>query len=857
MTNNDRILSSGSSSGHAASLFRDLAAGYKAELSKKSKTHFNARRRWKASLAILHAYCRDVDKILREIYNKCIDTERTDAAFCLIALGGYGRKELWPYSDVDILILHQNQHKSAKLSRAIKLFWNIGLTMGCVVRTVSECISIIGDDLATDTAMLESRYVCGNRDLFHQLQNNCIKPYFAKNKKKYIDEISAALHDGLYSSENSLYRVEPNIKNGICTLRDCQRLLWAERVRCNARKFKDLHIKSGFSLTETKRFEANYSFLASLRMEMHLIYGQRMDVLEMDYQNIIAERCGFGEGGAGRLMEAFYKTVRDIRLSLLSFLEKDLSGKSIWRDVRRRLSAMELAPGIATLDGIIFPRHKREMNLHSAEAIIQLFKSALAYQATLSVELRNIIRQAVAGIDTEDFKSKVAGDVFLEILSWPARIGQVLLIMQETGILGKLIPPFDMMACKVEYDQYHEFTLDQHTLLALCACDELENDDEAKISCISKSIGNKLVLRLAVLLHDIGKIQPGDHSQNGSIIAENICERLGLNEEQTDQVRFLIYHHLDLSNISLLREPDDHDIAQFAGNIPSRNTLDLLYLLTIVDIRSVGPRTWTGWKAYQLEQLYDRVIRFLDHHKTDGEEVGAVVAAVIPDKSYWRDNPPEDREKHRQWLAQIGETQLGLHNELFAGFERLTVCASDRVGFLSDIIGCISSEGYNILSARIYSTPDDKVLDIFHLEPPEKPRLTAQKRIAKINRKWEMIESRQATADDLVAERIKLYPLPSLRSMQQELTVDINIINADSQRCTIIEIDTADNFGLLHKIAHCFYENRVNIVSARLSTRNDRAVDAFYVTDAAKRKIIDQYAINCLVAALTHALKTY
>jgi [protein-PII] uridylyltransferase len=222
----------------------DPAAAYKADLFEKRNQHFDSARRLQVSpLQSLYAYCRDVDKILRDIYKKYIDADKPDEAFCLIALGGYGRRELWPFSDVDILILHQDRHSSVRLSRAVKILWNIGLNLGCVVRTISECAEIIGDDLATDTALLESRYICGNRDLFHKLQSTCILPYFEKNKNKYIAEISAALREGLFSSENSLYRVEPNIKNGICALRDCQRLLWAERVRSSVRNFAELHSK--------------------------------------------------------------------------------------------------------------------------------------------------------------------------------------------------------------------------------------------------------------------------------------------------------------------------------------------------------------------------------------------------------------------------------------------------------------------------------------------------------------------------------------------------------------------------------------------------------------------------------------
>jgi [protein-PII] uridylyltransferase len=831
------------------------ASNYSAALAESRALHFGSRRRLQEPLAPLHAYCHDVDKVLREIYTTCIDAGGPDAAFCLVALGGYGRRELWPYSDVDILIIHQNRHKAAKLSSAVRMFWNIGLVMGSVVRTPDECASILGEDLATDTALLESRYICGNREQYQKLRSNCIGPHFEKHKKTYIEEITAALRAGLYSSENSLYRIEPDIKNGICTLRDCQRLLWVERIKRGTVNFSQLYTKSGFSAAQTRRFEANYAFLAGLRTEMHLLYGQRLDILETDYQNAAAERLGFGADSAAVLMETFFRTVRDIRLTLLSSLEKDLTGKSVWSNVRRRLSATEISPGIALLDGIMFPRHKKDSQPATGEALLNIFQQALIYRATLSVELRNKIRHSVNAILPEDFKTKAVGDIFLEILRFPGPVGQVLLVMHETGLLGKLIPSFDALTCKVEYDQYHEFTLDQHILLAVCAADELTQDPDRRIKSIYQSVQDKLILRLAILMHDAGKAEPGDHSQNGAIITEIICERLGLNDEQTDQVRFLVYHHLDMSNISLSREVDDNNVAAFAGVIVNRHTLDLLYLLTIVDIRSVGPHTWTGWKAYQLEQLYDRVCRSLDLSGADPEAAPAFTArAAIPDISYLTDVLPEDREKHTRWLTEIEGKGLVLHQESFAGFERLTVCDYDRVGFLSDIIGCITSEGYNILSARIYSTQDGKVLDIFHLEPPDRPRLPVQRRINNIYSKWNLIKDGKTSADDLVAQRIKTYPPPPLRLPRQKKLVDIGVNNCESALATIVEIDTADNFGLLHKIARCFHENRINVSSAKLSTRNDRAMDVFYVTDGRKQKISDQDRLERLIQLLARAL---
>jgi [protein-PII] uridylyltransferase len=827
-------------------------ASIKSYLTSTRQSLFHSEDSISAPLEALRAYSRVVDDALREVYRLSLDSEGLDRDYCLVALGGYGRKELWPFSDIDILLLHRDRHDAEKLSRMIKDFWGLGLSLGSVVRTVEECRSILGEDIATDTALLEARYLCGNRHLYEGLQNKGIRPYFEKNKIKYIDAISATLREGLFSSENSLYRIEPDLKNGICTLRDCQRLLWAERVKHGTAGIAQLHTKSGFSAVETKRLASGYAFLASLRSALHVAAGQRLDILETQYHRIIATRYPLRQQTAGHLLEEFFRTVREIRLSLLSFLEKDLSGKSIWRNVRRRMSSVEIGPGIALLDGIIFPGDHKSLSLGTPEAVLNIFRQSLVCRATLSVELRNKIRHSLDAIHPEDFKSRRAGDVFRTILSWPDGVGPTLLLMHETGLLSKLIPPFSILTCKVEYDQYHEFTVDQHTLLALCACDELAQDTDEKIRVLYSALPDKFILRLAVLLHDIGKARPGDHVTNGVVMAEAAGERLGLSDDQVAKIRFLVYHHLDMSNLSLLRDFEDRNLAQFATDIGRIETLNLLYLLTIVDIRSVGHNTWTGWKAYQLDQLYDRVAHILLQVRTTRETAHSETAEVYPNT--YDELLPEERTGYHQCLSGLDKDGIGFYQESFAGFERLMVCASDRVGFLSDIIGCLTSEGYNILSAKIHSDAEGKVLDIFHLEEPEKPRLSTQKRLDNIRRKWRLVSGGLSDADTLVQDRMKKYPLPRVRTPSGEKAVVVRINNHDSATATLVEIETADNFGLVHKIARCFYESRVNVVAAKLSTRNDQACDVFYVTDAAKNKITDDGDLQRLVEKLKERL---
>jgi [protein-PII] uridylyltransferase len=829
---------------------RERASAYRFHLTVYRETLFGSDRSSALPLETVRAYSREIDRILREIYASMIEPEGPERSVCMVALGGYGRRELYPFSDVDILILHEGGHATEKIASAVRLFWDIGLTMGCVVRTLPECAAILGQDMATDTALLESRYLAGHRDLFQKLQRSLVQPFFEKQKKTYLDEISSALREGLFSSENSLYRVEPHLKNGVCCLRDCQRLLWAERVRNGVQDFKGLHPQSHFSSTQVARLETDYAFLMGLRIALHWLCQRRMDILETALQPMIAARCGFGSDGAGKLMEQFFKTVRDVRLLLLSFLERDLSGRNIWGIVRKRVSANQLGPGIAVLDGILFSTRSGDTRIGTAIWLMDVFKHAMVHRATLSVELRNRLRHLISHLEPRAFKSQTMGNAFRAILSCPEPFGPVVQMMHETGLLSRLIPQFDTLTCKVEYDSYHEYTMDQHILLTLQTADAFAAAPDEKIQGIYRNLKRPLLLRLALLLHDIGKAQAGDHAHNGAIIAENVCERLGLNGEETEQVRFLVYHHLDMSNLSLLREPEDQNIRQFAETLPDREALDLLYLLTIADIRSVGRRTWTDWKAFQLDQLYDRTRAILDQPRERPLMAGMDVLAG----AYLQDTLPEERARHRQWLDEMDQQDLQLHNESFAGFERLTVCGRDRMGFLSDMIGCISSEGYNILSARVYSTDDGKVLDIFNLEPPARPRLSPETRMRNMDKKWRLLAQGDITADSLVAERISKYPPEPLRISSQQPPVRVQADNSASPLCTILEISTADNFGLLHKIVRCLSENRVNIISARLSTRIDQAVDVFYVTDVSKRKMTNQARIDPIIDQLIRAL---
>lgn len=793
-----------------------------------------------------------MDRLLTEAYSSHMEGGDIGKQVCLVALGGYGRQELCPYSDIDLLVLHSSKLDKEKTASAVRFFWDMGLTLGCVVRSLAECGKILGEDFATDTALLQARFVAGDRRLFQQLENAVLFPFFERSKRHFVNEMHRMIHRGIFSSDNTLYRTEPDLKNGICALRDCQRIMWAERIIAGSRTMTDLVHSSHYERDDVLAFEKAYEFLMALRCALHMLCGQRLDVLESDLQAGVAAAMGYDDAGVGALIEAFFKTVRTVKYFAMSFLEKRRPRSGLWGSLRSSMSAVQVKSGVILLDGIFFLQ-KNTLPAAGPDAlwIVDIFRLSQAYQATPGVELLNFIRAAMQLLAPQDFRNPAVDGLFLEILSQEKDAGRVLGIMHETGVLAGLIPAFSSLICKVEYESNHEFTVDQHILLSLQALDELTADPAPHIRRIFAALPNKRLLRLATLLHDIGKAMPGDHVSTGTIIAEEMCDRLGLTAEEKRRASMLVYNHLELSTLAFGRELEDHLVAALAKRVEDRQNLDMLYLLTVVDIRHVGYKTWTAWRASLLEDAYERVAAALDAPTVSaGPDLSSDIGMNSP--FYLLDTIPEEREKHAQWLEQLNKGEFRIVLDTYAGFDRLSVLSFDRLGIFADITGCISSEGYSILSARAYSAPLGKILDIFHLERDGATTVSSELRVEHINRKWRLIESGAATAESLIADRLRLYPPKKERGMAQDPSVRID--NSLSNTLTVLEVEAQDRFGLLFRIARCLSSLGVNIVSARLSTRVDRAVDTFYVNGNNGSKILGAEGIERIRGGLLGAM---
>jgi [protein-PII] uridylyltransferase len=790
---------------------------YKTDLINARNLRFSHKQLRSDPLVSVRKFSEDIDGMLQEVFHTHFPEQSKNVT--LVALGGYGRYELCPWSDIDLQVIHEGDHRQEDIERFIRALWDMGFPLGCVVRSISECRRITGEDLATDTALLDNRYLAGDRHLYKELEILVVHPYFKRRRQWFIQEMEAAVKGAIDVSGTTLYTVIPDLKNGICTLRDCQRIRWARRVE-DGRLTDHNSSPDQFFLEKGELLLQNaFHDLLGIRSALHMVSARRNDVLDFTYQPDVSEYLGLGKKKPELLMERYFRTVRDVKTSILHYFEQKRENRNLFRKVRSSFGAVQVAKGIQLLDGIFWQVGTMPMDdLHTALWITELFVHAHNYKATFSTALLSRIRSSCENISREVFLDKRISFQFIKIMSSREPIEPVVHLMHETGFLEKLIPEFESIRCKVEYDSYHEFTVDQHTLLALYTLDQLLNDTKCKL--FFDTVTDIVTLRIAVLLHDIGKSLNGDHCYNGAVMVTTICDRLQISEARKNDILLLVLNHLELSKLTFQREPEVDTLRQFVAQIGSLQLLNMVYLLTVADIKSVGRKTWTGWKGAQLETIYDKVKMLLDGRSPVDNEPSVPVNENISDI-----------------LKTICETRdLSIVLEPFPGYERLTFCAIDRAGLLADIVGCLSSEGYNILNAQIMTTPDGKAVDIFTVEPDTTTRIPSEKRIGKIQRKWQKISSRAVKIDNLIQERIRLYPPLPVRQAEEQ-PPDITLDNSVSREFSVIEILADDRTGLLYNIASFFDRLGINIASAKLSTRGRVVADVFYVNSQEKEKI--------------------
>jgi [protein-PII] uridylyltransferase len=630
-----------------------------------------------------------------------------------------------------------------------------------------------------------------------------------------------------------------------------------------------------------------------VRCELNFQNGLRQDILEQDSLLEVARGLGYAEGspagappaaapaaaadhpslgGAERLMSDYYRHAWEVLNFARYYLETGSRGNRFLGKVRHRFFSSRLNSFLSLLDGRLYLMEEPPGGVERLPMqIMAIFSIAFERNAQVSESLAGWIRRKIAEIPLDFVHSGEVGDAFLRILAGGRNVGRILTRMHETGVLARILPEFEKLTCRVNFDGHHQFTVDEHTLRTLRELDRIETEldyPEREFQKVLSGIQDRLPLRLALLLHDIGKAGTGKHDARGTEAAVLICERLGVDEASIQTVESLIYHHLMMYRYSERTDFTDDRVVESFGRLVERvDRLSMLYLLTYIDISSVGAGTWTAWKGSQLSDLYQRTRILLETGAVpkSGKLEEALAAAglddlrqkkvlehcrLIDNPAYARETIPERMAYHLDLVEKFLETgtvQVGLDEQV--GYAEVTFCSRDRPHLFADFAGVLLSEGLNILGARIFSRSDGVVIDLFQVEIADRVQLDIAHRVENLRHKLGKIERRKALVGDLISERARRY---RLRPPRKALFAPrVHFDNEISGSCTVIEVDAADRTGLLYDLATTLSDLGLDVRAAKVSTLVDRAHDVFYVVEPGGQKIHDAPAQRKIAEALT------
>ncbi len=789
----------------------------------------------------------------------------------VLALGGYGRRELAPFSDIDLLFLHKSRRSplqtKERIERTLHLLWDAGLTVGHKVHTVEECIASSRTDTHFATALVSARIVAGDEALFERL-SNALEVERRKNAQRFIVAVLGEHTERQQKPGASLYLQEPNVKESVGGLRDLHTALWATHAKYNCRSLEELRAANHISETESLRAAEAYDFLLRVRRETHWLAKRKADHLTLDLQPALAARFGYSSSTYLRASEQFMRDYYRRARALHLFSETLLA---------RAAAPEERAAGWLKKTGLKRLRRERsgeafsirdkqlqlETNADSFASNPMLFFQAFDFAQQAGVELSHDLREAMrgnlTGIDRNFRTSAESGRAFLDLLRRRGRVGFVLRLMHEVGFLGRYLPEVNRIRLLIQHDLYHHYTIDEHTLRAVEALDELHHSKDktlAHLQSAFEEVEDVALVYLALLLHDLGKGRGSGHVARGVQIAERICARLQMDAGDAAKVARLVKHHISMAHVSQRRDlSEPRIVAQFAAQIENPDALNMLWLLTYADMSGVGPGVWTDWKGALLHQLYlhtrvhfaggfsslagDTNLAELKHEITAalaGQFLPDVVEhhfALLPDR-YARAANPKLVAAHLFLTEQLRQETIACrwfaHESMTS---ELLIAARGRRGLFADIAGALAAQGIEILSADLNTRADNIVIDTFVLRE-------AASRGAVGGHRWKSIErallagvkGEQDVAALVERWRTRNAPRrPKALTARPPVAPTVHCDNDAAEATTLIEVHAADEPGLAYKIASALARLGLDIVYAKIATEKSDALDVFYVTN--------------------------
>ena len=786
----------------------------------------------------------------------------------IIAVGGYGRGEMAPYSDIDIGFLtpwKQTGWTEQVIETMLYALWDLGLKVGHSSRSLDEMVRQAKSDVTIRTALLEARYVWGETELYEEAARRFKVDVQADTARQFIADKLAERDVRHKKMGDTRYVVEPNVKEAKGGLRDLHTLFWIGKYAYNVSEPAELVEAGLLSRDEYRQFHRAENFLWAVRCHLHAISGRAEDRLTFDLQREIAERMRFadrpGKSAVERFMHYYFlqaRTAGDLTGVFLAHLDEKFAARG------RRFGLPMLRRSPRKLEGFVVERGRLAIpsdDFFQQNPVRLLEMFALADKHALEIHplaMRAAARDAKLADDIR--QDPAANALFLDVLTSPRDPETVLRWMNEAGVFGRFVPDFGRVVAQMQFDMYHHYTVDEHTIRAIGLLSRIEHGgldaDHPLSTAIIKQIVSRRALYVAVLLHDIAKGRGGDHSVLGAEVAHRLCPRFGLSPAETETVAWLVRWHLLMSATAFKRDLSDFKtILDFAEAVQSPERLRLLLLLTVVDIRAVGPGVWNGWKRQLLSALYEsgeEVLRLGHKQKGRAERVAAKQEVLrgllgwdaaafdrlvrrLPEP-YWVAEPEDVIARNARLIAGAGDAQLSIAAQVYPerGATLVTVYAADHPGLFYRIAGAISVAGGNIIDARIHTTRDGMALDNFLVQDPVGRPFDEAGQLVRLK---QQIEDALANRGKMV-DRLMAKPLPRPRAEAFAIVPNVLIDNKASNRFTVIEINARDRPALLHQLAHVLFQSKVTIHSAHVATYGERAVDTFYLTDLTGDKIV-------------------
>lgn len=827
---------------------------------------------------VTHLICDMMDELNNKLFRSIIyDLAGGDALLehmTLVAVGGYGRGELNPFSDIDIMFLHDGSMPTPMVEgiaqKLLYFLWDMRLDVGYSVRMVNDCIEMAASDGTVKTALMDARFLSGSRKMFDNLHKVIFTQILTKSSDKFIKEKISDMKIRRDKYGSTVYLLEPNIKEGEGGLRDLQTAMWVARVKFKFSDPRELIIKGIVAEDELELHDAALDYLWRIRNELHYFSGRKNDQLTFDAQVHLARFMGYKDRNRVLAVEDF---MRDYyrHANKVEHFTSSLVSRCIWRDegalkilgyfVRR-----PVGDGCFVLKGeLIIP--DESVITKNPTVLMRIFELAQKHGVSLNIRVKGAIRKNLHLVNDKFRRSREVNQSFMNILRATKDVTGTLRLMHHLEFLNRFIPELEHIYCKVQHDMYHIYTVDIHTFFAVEQTERMlsgELKEKLPLPCeVAAQIGKPELLILAVLFHDIGKGEGGGHAEKGAAMIPTISRRMGLSREDSERLEFLVRQHLLFAHISQRRDLNDEKmIAQFARQMETSENLKMLYLLTVADVRAVGSDVWTNWKASLFQELYEKAFGILDRGEFQQEASSERVKSIIRKVAEMLENDFPAIEVREELTAMPVRLLLSNTAQLIcehtrmliaqerdgilmrvthqpeSGYSEFTICAHDMPGLFSRITGVMAANGVNILGAQINTSNNGKVLDILQVNSPQGMLITDEQRWQRIQDDMRRVLHGETMVTDLVAKRQRPTLLTSRPAPRFATRVDID--NEVSESYTVMDIYAHDKVGLLYLITSTLTELGLYIGVSKISTKVDQVADVFYVRDIFGHKITSE-----------------